>query len=124
MLLVLASALLVSLPAASSPAAPFVTVELSNFKFAPANVELRSGVPLILHLSNTSSSGHSFSAPAFFAKAKLSPQSAGLVRKGVVEVPARSSVDVDLVAAEGEFPLKCTHTFHPTFGMRGKITVR
>ena len=118
-----AIALLVSIPAICLAAPPVTTVELSNFKFVPANVQLPAGVPVVLHLNNVAGGGHNFSAPEFFAAAKLDAQSAALVHNGKVEVPSHGSVDLTLVPAEGQFPLKCTHTLHPSFGMKGTITV-
>ena len=64
-----AIALLVSVPSFCLAATPVATVELSNFKFAPANVQLPAGVPVVLHLNNVAGGGHNFSAPEFFAAA-------------------------------------------------------
>ena len=119
-----AIALLLAVPSIGFAATPVTTVELSSFKFVPAEIQLPAGVPVVLHLNNVSSGGHNFSAPEFFAAAKLDAQSAALVHNGKVEVPSHGSVDLTLVPAEGRFPLKCTHTLHPTFGMKGTITVR
>ena len=121
---VAAIALLTAVPS-TAPAAPtIVTVEMSNFKFAPAAVQLRAGVPVVLKLRNSAKGGHNFAAPEFFAAARLDPASAALVRGGKVEVPSRGSVDLMLVPAEGSYALKCTHTLHSSFGMKGRITVR
>ena len=101
-----------------------VSVELSNFKFRPAAVQLQAMVPVTLHLVNASGGGHNFTAPKFFEAARIDPRSAALIRNGRVEVPARSSVDVSLTPAAGQYALKCSHTLHPTFGMTGTIVVR
>jgi plastocyanin len=101
-----------------------VGVELSNFKFNPAAIQLSAGAPTTLHLQNASGGGHNFSAPEFFAAAKIDPRSAALVRRGTVEVPGHGAVDVSLVPAAGTYKLKCSHAFHSTFGMTGTITVR
>jgi plastocyanin len=100
------------------------TVNLANFSFTPAQLQLRANVPTVLQLRNNSSGGHNFSAPAFFAAARVAPASAHLVRGGKVEVPKRSTVSIELTPAAGQYPLKCTHTLHSTFGMKGKIIVR
>ena len=121
---VMAFAVLLAFPSVASASPPVVSVEMSNFKFSPNNVELQAGVPVVLHLSNVAGGGHNFSAPEFFAAARLDAQSAALVQKGRVEVPSHGAVDISLVPAEGEFSLKCTHTLHPSFGMKGTITVR
>ena len=120
---VVALALLLVMPSAVSASPPVVSVEMSNFKFAPSHVQLPAGVPVVLHLSNVAGGGHNFSAPEFFATAKLDAQSAALVHDGKVEVPSHGSVDLALVPAEGQFRLKCTHMLHPSFGMKGTITV-
>lgn len=118
-------ALLIGLSVHSQAAQPAAaTVELSNFKFVPVNVRLQAGVPVVLHLNNVGSGGHSFSAPAFFAAAKLTPVAAALVQNGKVEVPGHSAVDLELIPAVGEFPLRCTHTLHSSFGMRAMIIVQ
>lgn len=111
-------------PAVAIAQNPVATVKMSNFKFAPTNVRLRAGVPVTLHLANAAGGGHNFSAPAFFAAAKLDPAAAALVHDGKVEVPAHSAVDLKVVPAQGEYPLKCTHTLHSSFGMKGVISVR
>ena len=121
---VLAFVLIATFATTSNAAAPVTTVEMSNFKFAPTNVQLQAGVPVVLHLSNLSGGGHSFSAPEFFAAARLEPQASALVHSGKVEVPAHSAIDLTLVPAQGDYPLKCTHTLHSSFGMKGAIVVR
>jgi plastocyanin len=124
-LLALAIALVPAAAAAgSAPQPAAVTVTMENFKFDPNAIELRSGVPTILHLVNDAGGGHSFSAPQFFAAAKLAPASQPLVHNGTVEVPKHSAVDVTLTPTAGQYPLKCSHILHAAFGMKGTITVR
>jgi plastocyanin len=101
-----------------------LSVTMENFKFTPNIVQLKAGVPAILHLINNASGGHNFTAPEFFAAAKIAPASQALVHNGVVEVPKHSSVDVALTPAAGQYPLKCSHTLHAAFGMKGSIQVR
>ena len=124
----IAIASLALVPAASAPAqAPqpaTVTVTMENFSFDPSQLQLRAGAPTILHLVNTAGGGHSFSAPQFFASAQLAPGSRSLVKDGTVQVPKRSAVDIALTPAAGRYPLKCTHTLHALFGMKGTILVR
>jgi len=111
--------------AVSATAQPLVaTVEMSNFKFAPAAVDLRAGAPVVLRLRNIGSGGHSFSSPAFFAAAKMEPAGSALVHNGKVEVAGHSSIDLPLTPAAGQYAFKCTHTLHASFGMKGTITVR
>jgi uncharacterized cupredoxin-like copper-binding protein len=111
--------------APASAAAPAVTaVSLANFSFTPSTIQLQAGVPTVLQLTNQSSGGHSFTAPEFFAASEVQPESAALVQNGKVEVPAHATVNVDVVPAAGQYPLKCSHPFHATFGMKGTIVVR
>lgn len=106
---------------AAQPAA--ATVELANFSFTPAQLQLRANTPTVLQLRNNSSGGHSFSAPAFFAAARVEPTSARLVHDGKVDIPGHSTVQVELTPAAGQYPLKCSHTLHSAFGMKGTIIV-
>jgi uncharacterized cupredoxin-like copper-binding protein len=103
--------------------APRYEVKLSSFDFTPSAVHLRAGRPVVLHLVNTSSGGHDFTAPRFFASAQLRPQDRGAVDEGSVEVGKGRSVDIALVPKAGRYPLKCSHAFHKTFGMSGSIVV-
>jgi plastocyanin len=121
------AALALAAPAAAQPDwshAQRVEVALSSFKFAPATLQLRAGQPVILHLVNTGSGGHDFSAPAFFKAAQLRPQDAAKLTGGAVDVDGHGSADVALVPTAGTYPLRCTHAFHSTFGMKGSIVVR
>lgn len=121
---ILALALLVPLPAlardAPAPAPRVVAVRLSSFAFEPRAIALTAGQPVTLHLVNSGGGGHNFSAPQFFAAAT---NVSGPVRDGSVEVPGRQSVDITLTPSPGTYQLRCTHTMHTAFGMRGTITV-
>ena len=103
--------------------APRVEINLSNFKFAPRAIHLKAGQPVVLHLVNTSGGGHNFSAPAFFAAASLREQDRAAVREGGIELGSEQSRDMALVPAAGRYKLRCTHTFHKFFGMKGSILV-
>ena len=120
----LAFAMFLGVSTAATTQPTVVTVELANFSFSPSTLQLKGGAPTTLHLHNVSRGGHNFSAPEFFAAAKLDPKFAGLVRNGTVEVPGSRSVDIALVPAAGSYRVKCTHTLHSTFGMKGTILVR
>jgi len=114
-------------PAAAQPDwshAPRVDVALSSFKFAPAALRLRAGQPVILHLTNTGSGSHDFSAPAFFRAARVRPQDAAKVAGGSVDVDGHGSADIAVVPAAGTYALRCTHAFHAMFGMKGSIVVQ
>lgn len=106
-------------PVAAQPAAAprIVEVDLASFSFTPSAIRLRTGEPVLLRLVNTGRGGHNFSAPEFFAAAHAA------VPGGTVEVPSRQTVEVRLTPARGHYALRCTHTLHATFGMRGEIEV-
>jgi len=123
----LAAALALAAPASAQPDwshAQRIDVALSSFKFAPATLHLRAGQPVILHLQNSGSGGHDFSAPAFFKAARVRPQDAGKLAGGSVDVDGHGSADIALVPTAGTYPLRCTHAFHAMFGMKGSIVVQ
>jgi uncharacterized cupredoxin-like copper-binding protein len=98
-------------------------VKLANFSYSPKTIHLRAGQPVVLHLVNTASGGHDFTAPAFFRAAQVRAQDRGLVEEGSVEFGGHESHDVALVPKAGRYPLKCGHAFHKMFGMSGEIVV-
>jgi plastocyanin len=100
-----------------------VEVILADFSFSPQTIRLRAEEQVVLRLTNRGSGGHNFSAPEFFAKARLDPASATLARKGKVEVRKGASIDLTLTPAGGRYKLKCTHFLHGGFGMKGEIIV-
>ena len=110
----------------ATPQAPaVVNVQLSNFKFTPRNIVLDHGRPYVLRLFNASSGGHDFAAPAFFAASSIAPSDRRWEAEGEVEVPPGQVREIRLTApAAGRYKLKCTHTFHKTLGMSGRIIVR
>jgi len=111
-------------PADAAMPRPAEVIVVSNFSFRPSQFELRAGEPVLLEFRNESGSGHSFSAPAFFASARMDARSAALVRDGRVELPPRSQVGVTLTPTTGHYKFKCTHMFHAMLGMTGTISVR
>ena len=98
-------------------------VELSNFDFTPHEIHLHAGQATTLVLNNVASGGHDFSAPQFFAAARVEPGDAALIENGEVDVPSKSTRTVHLVPAAGTYKLTCTHTMHTMFGMKGTIVV-
>jgi uncharacterized cupredoxin-like copper-binding protein len=114
----------ISLTPAAAAAPAMTSVDLASFSFTPMTIQLQAGVPTVLRLRNVSSGGHSFTAPQFFAASQVQPQSAALVQNGKVEIPGGVTVDIALIPAAGQYPLKCSHPFHAAFGMKGTIIVR
>lgn len=127
-----ACAALVTVPMAA-PAQPVhegwgdartVTVELSSFKFTPARIVLDHGRRYRLHLVNSASGGHNFSAAGFFSGASIAPEDRGRIVGGEVSLRGGESVDIRLVApAPGQYKVRCTHFMHGAFGMKGEIVV-
>lgn len=125
-ILVLALAAATSAAAAQAPDwshAARVNVTLANFSYSPSTIHLRAGQPVVLHLVNSASGGHDFSAPAFFAAATIRPEDRGALSGGKVEFRGHQTHDIALVPKAGRYPLKCTHSFHKMFGMSGTILV-
>jgi uncharacterized cupredoxin-like copper-binding protein len=115
-------------PQVASPGIDFsraetVEVTLSSFEFTPAEIRLQAGKPYVLKLVDTSG-GHDFTAPAFFAAARIAPEDAAKVAKGQIELKAGESAAIHLVPAAGSFDLACTHFGHAALGMKGKIIVQ
>jgi plastocyanin len=118
-----ALALLVSAAVAAQPAT--IEVRMSNFKFEPRSIQLRAGQDYAVTLINESSGGHSFAARDFFAAASVNPADRALIREGTIEVPGHQRRTIRFRAAPaGTYKVKCTHTLHGTFGMKGEIVVR
>jgi plastocyanin len=104
-----------ALAGAAPPAA--VTVNLTNYRFNPAIIQLEHGQPYRLHLVNASTRKHNFVAPGFLIASGRSARP--------IEVAAGKSVDVTLTApVAGNYPLKCTHFTHALRGMTGWIIVK
>jgi plastocyanin len=125
--LILIAALIVATPLAAQSIdwgrATRAEVRLSSFDFAPQELRLRAGQPVMLHLVNTGGGGHNFAAREFFAAATLRPEDRASVRNGVVEVAGNASRDIALVPRAGRYRLRCTHTLHTALGMSGTIIV-
>jgi uncharacterized cupredoxin-like copper-binding protein len=110
----------------SNPATPTDAIEvvLTNFEFTPSTIPMIHGRDYALTLMNRASGGHNFAAAAFFAAATVAPADRARVVDGTVEVPPGQSVTIHLVApAAGRYKVRCTHTFHTMFGMKGAIVV-
>ena len=123
MLLTVLMALAEPSASAQSPPPPTVEVQLSSFNYSPKEIRLRAGQPVSLSLTNTSGGGHDFSAPDFFAAARILPGGTAVPNRGRIEVPSNQTRVVRLVPARGRYRLRCTHTLHSTLGMRGRIIV-
>jgi uncharacterized cupredoxin-like copper-binding protein len=113
------------LPASAAEAGQQIDVTLSNFSFAPNMLQLQRNMPYTLHLKNTASGGHSFSAPALFAASAVAPEDSGKIANGRIDVPAGQAIDVHLTPmTAGTYQIVCTHFLHQTFGMHGTATIQ
>ena len=111
-------ALTLGAPAAAQPATQ--TIQLYSFGYTPKAIRLAAGRPVTINFVNTAGGGHNFSAPSFFANARIV---GGSAPNGVVELGARQSRAVTLNPRAGSYKFRCTHTFHRQMGMRGQIVV-
>ena len=126
-----ALACVAALALSASPASPApqaetkVTVTLANFAFSPSTIALVHGRVYALELVNTAGGGHNFVAPKFFAAAQVAAADRGHINgKGAIELDGGERVTIHFIApAAGRFPVKCSHLFHSTFGMKGAIVV-
>jgi plastocyanin len=109
-------------PTAAQSGGSTIDIEMSSFKFRPATIQLDHGRDYVLHFVNAASGGHDFSAPAFFAAAKVAPADRGKLSKGGrVALGGHEEARIHLTApaAAGHYKVRCTHFMHTTFGMTG-----
>jgi uncharacterized cupredoxin-like copper-binding protein len=102
-----------------------IPVELSEFKFAPAEIVLTKGQHYVLRLTDGGKHDHNLSAKAFFQTVTLAADSVNAVHDGAVDLTPGVVADVGFVPqTAGTYEMHCTHPFHATFGMKGHIVVR
>ena len=101
-----------------------IQVTLSNFSFAPNMLRLQRNMSYVIHLVNSASGGHSFSAPGFFAAVAVAPEDRSKIVNGKVEIPAGQTVDITVTPMmAGSYPIVCSHFLHSTFGMKGEAVI-
>ena len=101
-----------------------IQVTLSNFNFAPNMLRLQRNMTYAMHLVNSASGGHSFSAPGFFAAVTVAPEDRAKIANGKVEIPAGQTVDITVTPMmAGRYPIVCSHFLHSTFGMKGDAVI-
>ena len=103
--------------------APTIEVRLANFDFTPPLIRMRAGHPYRLELHNDSGGGHTFTAPAFFAAARVAGRDAPLIAGGQVRLAGGESRIVHLIPARGTYKLVCSHRGHALLGMTARIAV-
>ena len=112
-------------PAPDWSAAETVEVDLTNFAFSPATLQLKPGAAYRLHFVNKTSGGHDFTAKAFFDEAVIDPEDQAAVKDGMVMLTGNQNADVRLIAPKaGRYEARCTHFMHATLGMKGEVLVQ
>jgi plastocyanin len=129
----IAAALLISAPmlamagqAFAQPDKPTVIdIKLSEFRFAPAQLELAHGQTYLLRLTNDGKHAHDLSAKDFFKAAALGPDTSAKIKNGDIDVPEGQTVEVALTpSAPGTYEMHCARPMHSMLGMKGQIVVR
>ena len=101
-----------------------IELRLSEFRFAPADIDLTHGQTYLLRLTNDGKRDHDLSAKAFFQTAALGPGGAAKVDNGDIDVPEGQTVEVELTpASPGTYEMHCTRPMHSMLGMKGRIVV-
>ena len=102
-----------------------IPIELSEFKFAPAEITLTHGQHYVLRLTNSGKRGHDLTAKDFFKTVTLDPDSTSAVKDGSVDLTPGVTADVGFTPNQtGTYEMHCSHPFHSALGMKGHITVR
>ncbi len=110
---------------AQGPDASVVNVEMSEFHYAPAEIDLLQGHRYVFHITNTGGVAHDLEAKDFFQTVQLAPEAAAKLSGGRIELAKGETLDVAFVTSKpGVFEMHCTHPLHSVFGMKGKIVVR
>ena len=100
-----------------------VSVRMTDFAFTPDRLVLQAGAPVRLHLVNSGSGTHDFSAPEFFASAAY-PAGGRAPDGGKITLAKDETTDLVFVpTTPGSYALECTRFLHALFGMTGKIDV-
>ena len=100
-----------------------VDVAMVDYRFSPDHVTFDHGVRYRLHLENHGKEIHEFTAPTFFAAAKLdNPQALNREHTEAVLQPGESKDIFFTPGPPGAYDLRCGD--HDWDGMIGGITVR
>jgi len=115
--------------AADWDAAQKLTIELSEFAFAPKDFTLEAGKPYIITVVTVGDVKHEFTAEKFFPtiafrKAEDASGEFKSTTPHEIEVFAGKSIEIYLIPTEvGTYDLKCEIEGHFEAGMSGTITV-
>ena len=90
-----------------------IQITLSNFSFNPNMVRLQRNMTYAIHLTNSASGGHSFSAPGFFAAVTVAPEDRAKIVNGRIEIQAGQTVDITVTPMAGN--LRRLQPLHSTY---------
>ena len=124
----LLAALLAATPVAAQRAsewrtAPEADILLRPFAYEPRIIRLRAGEPVKLRFVNNGRTALGFSAPDFFAAARIRPHDRRAVRGGVLRLAPGERVTVALVPAAGRYRARGRNLSHRILGMNALILV-
>lgn len=107
----------------AAPAPVEIDVIMVDYEFRPDHLTLQHGVRYQLHLENQGKETHEFTAPVFFATAKIeNPEVLNRERTEVLMQPGDKK-DLFLTPTKpGTYDLRCAD--HDWYGMVGGITVK
>lgn len=108
---------------AAAPEPVTVNVTMIDYEFVPNHLTFQHGVRYRLHLENHGKETHEFTAPVFFAAAKIdNPDALNGEHTEIVMQPGETE-DVFLTPDKpGTYDLRCAD--HDWFGMVGGIAVQ
>ncbi len=108
---------------AAQPAPVAVNVVMIDYRFQPDHLTFQHGVHYRLHLENHGKQTHEFTAPTFFAAAKIdNPEVLNSEHSEIVMQPGDSKDLFFTPGAPGTYDLRCAD--HDWDGMVGGITVQ
>jgi len=99
-----------------------IDVTMIDYRFVPDHLSFRNGVHYRLHLMNKGKQTHEFTAPVFFASAKIdNPDLLNRERTEIVMQPGEAKDLFLTPGAPGTYDLRCSD--HDWDGMVASITV-
>jgi len=110
--------------AAAPPSQPVLNgLVMIDYKFVPDHLTFQHDVHYRLHIENRGKETHEFTAPTFFATAKIdSPDVLNRERTEIVVQPGKSKDLLFTPGKPGTYDLRCAD--HDWAGMVGGITVQ
>jgi hypothetical protein len=96
---------------------------LHPFRFEPRVIRLAAGRPVKLHFVNNGRANLSFSAPDFFAAARVRRRDAPWVRGGRLHLAPGERRTIALVPAPGRYRARSGYLLHRLRGMSAEIVV-